>query len=68
MSPVKKTSLLAVLLAASVLTACSTEGGPEFLSLGTAGTGGIYYPLGGAIASRLSIADSARQFTAEVSG
>jgi hypothetical protein len=68
MSPVKRTSLLAVLLAASVLTACSTEGGPEFLSLGTAGTGGIYYPLGGAIASRLSIADSARQFTAEVSG
>ena len=44
-------------------------GGPqEFLSLGTAGTGGIYYPLGGAIASRLSIADAGRQYTAEVSG
>jgi len=38
------------------------------LSLGTAGTGGIYYPLGGAIASRLSVADSAHQYTAEVTG
>lgn len=44
------------------------EGRAEFLSLGTAGTGGIYYPLGGAIASRLSVSDSARQYTAEVSG
>lgn len=42
--------------------------GQEFMSLGTAGTGGIYYPLGGAIASRLSIADDARQYTAEVTG
>jgi uncharacterized protein len=50
------------------LGACGREGAPEFLSLGTAGTGGIYYPLGGALASRLSIADPARQYTAEVSG
>jgi TRAP transporter 4TM/12TM fusion protein/TRAP transporter TAXI family solute receptor len=40
----------------------------QFLSIGTAGTGGIYYPLGGAIASRLSARDSLREFTAEVSG
>jgi TRAP transporter 4TM/12TM fusion protein/TRAP transporter TAXI family solute receptor len=40
----------------------------HFLSIGTAGTGGIYYPLGGAIASRLSARDSVREFTAEVSG
>jgi len=40
----------------------------EFLSLGTAGTGGIYYPLGGAITSLLSVADTLRQFTAEVTG
>ncbi|MEJ2187178.1 MAG: TRAP transporter fused permease subunit, partial [Gemmatimonadota bacterium] len=40
----------------------------QFLSIGTAGTGGIYYPLGGAIASRLSARDSVREFTAEVSG
>lgn len=51
-----------------IVASCVPDGGREFLSLGTAGTGGIYYPLGGAIASRLSLADSARQFTAEVSG
>lgn len=42
--------------------------GQTFMSLGTAGTGGIYYPLGGAIASRLSVADDERQYTAEVTG
>ncbi len=36
--------------------------------MGTAGTGGIYYPLGGAIASRLSLADSNHRYTAEVTG
>ena len=59
------------LLAASMLllAACGRgEGRVQFLSIGTAGTGGIYYPLGGAIASRLSVADSMRQYTAEVSG
>lgn len=56
------------LLAACALGSCGGERAVEFLSLGTAGTGGIYYPLGGAIASRLSVADSARQYTAEVSG
>lgn len=55
-------------VAVVVMTACGSEGRVEFLSLGTAGTGGIYYPLGGAIASRLSLADSTRQYTAEVSG
>ena len=48
--------------------ACAESGSREFLSLGTAGTGGIYYPLGGAMAARLSINDPARQYTAEVSG
>ena len=58
---------LGALALAMTVTACGSEG-VEFLSFGTAGTGGLYYPLGGAIASRLSIADSTRQFTAEVSG
>jgi len=40
----------------------------RFLSIGTGGTGGVYYPLGGAIANRLSLADSSRQYTAEVTG
>ncbi len=48
--------------------ACSDAAPREFLSLGTAGTGGIYYPLGGAMAARMSVNDSLRQYTAEVSG
>ena len=39
-----------------------------FLSLGTGGTGGIYYPLGGALANFLSVADTTRIYTAEVTG
>jgi TRAP transporter TAXI family solute receptor len=58
----------AALAVAGLMAACGLEGGRTFLSLGTAGTGGIYYPLGGALASRLSIADENRQYTAEVSG
>ena len=50
--------------------ACTGEssGAPRFLSIGTAGTGGIYYPLGGAMASLMSLADSTRIYTAEVTG
>jgi len=55
-------------LAVGVLAAGGCGDGQQFLSLGTAGTGGIYYPLGGALASRMSLADSTRQYTAEVSG
>ncbi len=53
-----------------LFTGCGEGSGGrrQFLSIGTAGTGGIYYPLGGAIASRLSIADPDRQYTAEVTG
>jgi TRAP transporter TAXI family solute receptor len=60
-------SRAAIPLAVS-LAACGGEGSVQFLSIGTAGTGGVYYPLGGAIASRMSVADPARQYTAEVSG
>jgi len=59
----------AVLGAVGVAVACAGDGGPRrFMSIGTGGTGGIYYPLGGALAGRLSIRDSVRQFTAEVTG
>jgi TRAP transporter TAXI family solute receptor len=40
----------------------------RFLSIGTAGTGGLYYPIGGAFASLLSARDSGRTWTAEVTG
>lgn len=56
------------ILAIAGSATCSDSGPQEFLSLGTAGTGGIYYPLGGAMAARLSVMDSVRQYTAEVSG
>ena len=62
-------SISAVVLFALFLGCEGTgAGGRQFLSIGTAGTGGIYYPIGGAIASRLSIRDSLRQYTAEVTG
>lgn len=64
----RASSVWAAAAAAAITAACAGDGSREFLSLGTAGTGGIYYPLGGALASRMSLADSARQYTAEVSG
>ncbi len=60
--------LVALLGVALTLSGCGPEGGRAFLSLGTGGTGGVYYPLGGALASQLSLADSSRQYTAEVTG
>ena len=68
----KSRSVASLILAVAVsLSSCGGEGGSgrqEFLSLGTAGTGGIYYPLGGAITSLLSVEDSLRQYPAEVTG
>ena len=62
----RRSTLVASIL---VLAACSGgESAPTFHSIGTGGTGGIYYPLGGALASRLSAADSAGRYTAEVTG
>ena len=51
----KKTNVGWAMAASLLIGACGGDGSVEFLSLGTAGTGGIYYPLGGAIASRLSM-------------
>lgn len=52
-----------------LLAACAGgESTSVFRSIGTGGTGGVYYPLGGALASRLSAADSAGRYTAEVTG
>lgn len=59
-----------VLGVAAYLTGCSGDagGGRRFLSVGTGGTGGVYYPLGGALANRLSAHDSSGTYTAEVTG
>lgn len=57
------------LLLALFVAGCGGDGAPrQFLSIGTGGTGGIYYPLGGGLARELTVADSVRTFTAEVTG
>lgn len=58
---------LRILFLALLAAGCG-EPGTRYLSLGTAGTGGLYYPLGGALANLLSQADTTRRFTAEVTG
>jgi TRAP transporter TAXI family solute receptor len=60
-------SAFAAFAAAITLAACA-ESGTSYLSIATAGTGGIYYPLGGALANYLSAADPAHRYTAEVTG
>lgn len=65
---IPRTGVLALGLLASLL-ACAGDGGSRrFLSIGTGGTGGVYYPLGGAIASRMSTLDPTGTYTAEVTG
>ncbi len=62
-------SLLLVVAVGVGAGACGGDGASiRFMSIGTGGTGGIYYPLGGAIAARLSTSDPNRQYTAEVTG
>ncbi|HUF51810.1 MAG TPA: TRAP transporter fused permease subunit [Longimicrobiales bacterium] len=60
----------ALLVVATLASAC--DGGDpaaqRFYSIGTAGTGGVYYPLGGTLANRLSARDPLRTYTAEVTG
>ena len=57
----------ALVLASALTAACS---GPEtrFLSLATGGTGGVYYPYGGALARLISEKIPNTQATAEVTG
>lgn len=59
-------SRFGLLLAVLAMVACGE--GRTFVSLGTAGTGGIYYPLGGALARMLGEALPEAAFTAEVTG
>lgn len=66
MSMARRGPMLAAALVAVLLSGC--EGGQTYLSIGTGGTGGIYYPFGGALASRMSARDPERDYTAEVSG
>lgn len=59
----------ALLLAACTLIALPAAGAENInLSIGTGGTGGVYYPLGGGIANVLSKHVPGMQATAEVTG
>ncbi len=64
------TTIAVILTTVLSIASCGGSDGPrvQFLSIGTGGTGGIYYPLGGALASLLSSDDATRQYTAEVTG
>jgi TRAP transporter TAXI family solute receptor len=63
------TAAIAVVAACTfVAPACSGGPGTRFLSIGTGGTGGVYYPYGGALARLISEKIPNTQVTAEVTG
>ena len=63
-----KTSTIAVALVATAGLAGAAIAQQKTIAIGTGGTGGVYYPLGGAIANVLSKALPNTQATAEVTG
>ncbi|MDB5633566.1 MAG: C4-dicarboxylate transporter substrate-binding protein [Tardiphaga sp.] len=65
----KKTgAVLAATLSAGMILAGAVYAQQKTMAIGTGGTGGVYYPLGGAIANVLSKALPNTQATAEVTG
>ena len=63
-----KTIVIAVALIAGTGLAGTAVAQQKTMSIGTGGTGGVYYPLGGAIANVLSKSLPNTQATAEVTG
>jgi len=59
---------LARLAAAAMALGLASLAGAQNLSIGTGGTGGVYYPLGGGLAAALSKYVTGMQATAEVTG
>jgi TRAP transporter TAXI family solute receptor len=69
MTTIKKTTaVLAVALSAGLAFAGIVHAQQRTMSIGTGGTGGVYYPLGGAVANVLSKSLPNVQATAEVTG
>src|SRR5215204_2879967 len=69
MTRMKKTvAVLAVTVAAGLAFAGIVHAQQKVMSIGTGGTGGVYYPLGGAVANVLSKTLPNVQATAEVTG
>ena len=63
----RKTSIAVALVATAGLAGAAIAQ-QKTMAIGTGGTGGVYYPLGGAIANVLSKALPNTQATAEVTG
>jgi TRAP transporter TAXI family solute receptor len=69
MTTMKKTAMaLAVTLSAGLALAGIVHAQQKTMSIGTGGTGGVYYPIGGAVANVLSKNLPNVQATAEVTG
>ncbi|MEH2472695.1 TRAP transporter TAXI family solute receptor [Nitrobacteraceae bacterium AZCC 2161] len=64
----KAGAVLAAALSAGMILAGAVYAQQKTMAIGTGGTGGVYYPLGGAIANVLSKALPNTQATAEVTG
>src|SRR6201988_5041962 len=64
----KSIAILAATISAALAFTGSAHAQQKTMSIGTGGTGGVYYPLGGAIANVLSKSLPNVQATAEVTG
>ena len=64
----KTVAILAMTISAALAFAGTAHAQQKTMSIGTGGTGGVYYPLGGAIANVLSKSLPNTQATAEVTG
>ena len=65
---IKTAAVLAITLSAGLTLAGIVHAQQKVMSIGTGGTGGVYYPLGGAVANVLSKTLPNVQATAEVTG
>ena len=59
-------TLMVTALVTGLLVACSSSPPPRFLSIATGGSGGVYFPYGGALAKLISDKVPGVQATAEV--
>ncbi len=64
----KTAAILAMTISAGLALAGTAHAQQKTMSIGTGGTGGVYYPLGGAVANVLSKNLPNLQATAEVTG
>ncbi len=64
----KNVALGAVLVLALILSGCGVSAAETYLSLGTGGVTGVYYPLGGALANLITKNISGYNCTAESTG